>query len=65
LPIEAAEGENKECAVVNTNITALRLRLKEVELYAAESKEKLKNLTKEYDLLKKNVATMIRKKDEP
>lgn len=65
LPIETAEGESKECAVVNTNITGLRLRLKELELAASESKEKLKNLSQEYDLLKKNIATMIRKKSEP
>ncbi|MFH1122350.1 MAG: PAS domain S-box protein, partial [Pseudomonadota bacterium] len=63
--IESADGENRECAIVNTNITALRLRLKEAEVHAAENNERLKNLTKEHDLLKKNIASMIRKKQEP
>jgi PAS domain S-box-containing protein len=65
FPVDTAEGDSRECAVVNTNVTELRLRIKKLEFYAAESKEKLKTLTEEYDLLKKNIATFIRKKDEP
>jgi len=63
FPIEMTDGERREFAVVNSDITALRLRLKEAELQAAESKERLKSLTNEYDLLKKNIASMIRKKE--
>jgi PAS domain S-box-containing protein len=64
-PVEIAEGDGRECAVVNTNVTDLRLRIRKLELYASECKDKLKSLTEEYDLLKKNIATFIRKKDEP
>ncbi|MBN1103974.1 MAG: PAS domain S-box protein [Deltaproteobacteria bacterium] len=65
FPVDTAEGDGRECAVVNTNVTELRLRIKKLELYAAESKEKLKSVTEDYDLLKKNIATFIRKKEEP
>lgn len=64
-PVETAEGDGRECAVVNTNVTDLRLKIKKLELYSAECKEKLKGITEEYDLLKKNIATFIRKKDQP
>ena len=64
-PVRGADEQSTECVIVNTNITELRLRIKKLEIYASENKEKLKNLTEEYDLLKKNIATFIRKKDEP
>ena len=64
FPTQSADGEGKECVVVNTDITDLRIKLKKLELYAAESKEKLKTLNEEYDLLKRNIATFIRKKDD-
>ena len=61
--LQSADGGAKECVIINTNITDLKLKLKKLQLYAAESKEKLKNLTEEYNLLKKNIATFIRKKE--
>ncbi|MBN2125746.1 MAG: PAS domain-containing protein [Deltaproteobacteria bacterium] len=61
---DGAEGGGKECVIISSNITDLRMRMKKLELYAAESKEKLKSLSEEYDLLKKNIATFIRKKDD-
>lgn len=64
FPAEVDGEEGRECVIVNTNVTELRLRLKKLELYAAETKEKLKSLTEDYDLLKKNIASFIRKKDE-
>jgi PAS domain S-box-containing protein len=64
-PVESAEGEGSECVVSNTNVTELQLKIKKLELYAAESKEKLKSLTEEHELLRKNIATFIRKKEEP
>lgn len=64
IPAQSAEGGNRECVFIATNITDLRLRIKKLELYASESKENLKNLTEEYELLKKNIATFIRKKEE-
>ena len=54
----------KECVIVNTDITELRLRMKKLEIYALKTKERLKKLTDEYDLLKQNIATFIRKKEE-
>ena len=55
--------EEKECVIVNTNITDLRTKLKKLSHYASDSTEKLKKLTEEHDLLKKNIATFIRRKD--
>lgn len=60
--LKASDGEGKECYVVNTNITDLRLKLKNAELSVLEAKEKLKNLSEDYNLLKKNIASFIRKK---
>jgi PAS domain S-box-containing protein len=62
--VEADDGKHRECVVVNTDITNLRLRLKRLEVDAAERKEKLKTLSEEYNLLKKNLATFIRKKNK-
>jgi len=61
--LQSADGKDKECVIFNTDITNLKSKLKKLGLYAAESKEKLKNLSEEYNLLKKNIATFIRKKD--
>ena len=63
LQAQNADGEGIECIIVNTDITDLRLKLKKLSHYAAESNEKLKTLSGEYNLLKKNIATFIRKKD--
>ncbi|MCX5880002.1 MAG: hypothetical protein NTY44_12930, partial [Deltaproteobacteria bacterium] len=49
---------------VNANVTDIALRLKKSETEAAETKEKLKTLTEEHGLLKKNIASFIRKKEE-
>lgn len=64
FPIQAGEGKSKECVVVNTDITGLKLKMRRLEQDAAETKEKLKRMTDEYTLLRKNIATYIRKKDE-
>ncbi|RJR37263.1 MAG: PAS domain-containing protein [Desulfobacteraceae bacterium] len=64
FPAMISPGNGRECVVINTDITQLRLRMKKLELYAAENKEKLKSLTEEYDLVKKNIASFIRKKDD-
>jgi len=61
---EASEQKGKECIIVNTNITELKLKMKELEEDAQESKEQLENLAEEYDLLKKNIATYIRRKEK-
>jgi len=56
-------GGDMDCIVVNTDITELRLKIKKLSRYVAENQDKFKILSEEYDLLKKNVATFIRKKD--
>jgi PAS domain S-box-containing protein len=63
-PLQGSDGKSKECVIVNTDITDLKLRMKKLERDAAETKEKLKSVTHEYALLRKNIATYIRKKDE-
>jgi len=63
-PLQAGNGGEKECAVVNANVTDIALRLKKSETEAVETKEKLKAMSEEYGLLKKNIASFIRKKEE-
>jgi PAS domain S-box-containing protein len=62
-PLQAANGDGKECLIINTDITVLKMKLKRFQLHAAKSKEKLKNLSDEHDLLKKNIATFVQKRD--
>jgi len=63
-PFLAGNRGEKECAVVNANVTDITLRLKKSESEAIEAKEKLKTLSEEHGLLKKNIASFIRKKEE-
>jgi PAS domain S-box-containing protein len=63
-PLQAGNGGEKECAVVNANVTDITLRLKKSESEAIEAKERLKTLSEEHGLLKKNIASFIRKKEE-
>ena len=62
FPIQASKGKSKECVIVNTDITELKSKMRRLEQDAAEAKEKLKNVTGEFALLRKNIATYIRKK---
>lgn len=64
VPLRAGHSGEKECAVVNADVTDMAMRLKKSETEAAETKEKLKTLTEEYTLLKKNIAAFIRRKEE-
>jgi PAS domain S-box-containing protein len=63
-PLRRRDRDEKECLVVNTDITELTLKMKKMELYSAENKEKLRNLMEEHQLLKTNIASFIRKKQE-
>jgi PAS domain S-box-containing protein len=63
FPIHSNDEESMDCVVVNTDITELRLKIKKLSRYVTESQDKFKTLSEEYDLLKKNVATFIRKKE--
>jgi len=62
--LQAGNGGEKECAVVNANVTDITLRLKKSENEAMEAKEKLKILSEEHGLLKKNIASFIRKTED-
>jgi PAS domain S-box-containing protein len=64
MPEYGAAGEIRSCTVVHTDITDLKLRLKRLERFAVDSKEKYKKLADEYQLLKRNIATFIRKKED-
>jgi hypothetical protein len=64
FPSHSDDGEGMDCIIVNTDITELRLKIKKLSRYVSESQDKFKTLSEEYDLLKKNVATFIRKKDD-
>ena len=61
-PGPAPSGKVEECVIINTDITALKVRLKNAGRQAMESEEKLKKLTESYNLLTKNIASIIRKK---
>jgi PAS domain S-box-containing protein len=63
-PLQAGNGGEKECAVVNADVTDITIRLKKSEREAVETKEKLKTLSEEHGLLKKNIASFLRKNDE-
>jgi PAS domain S-box-containing protein len=63
-PLQPGNGGEQECAVVNADVTDIAVRLIKSESEAAETKEKLKTLSEEHDLLKKNIASFIRKKEE-
>jgi len=62
-PVFNPNGAGKECLVINTDITNLKVRIKKLELYAAERNEKFTTISEEYELLRKNLATYLRKKD--
>jgi len=61
--LKSIDGKTKECVVENTDITDFALKMKELERETIEAKDKLKKMNDEYILLRKNIATYIRKKD--
>jgi PAS domain S-box-containing protein len=61
-PLQSADGEGKECVIVNSNVTELHLKMKRLEAYAQESREELKTLSEQYNLLRKNIANFLRGK---
>jgi PAS domain S-box-containing protein len=58
--IQAGDRKSRECVIVNTDIADLKSRLNKLEREETEANERLKNLTDEYALLRKNLATYIR-----
>ena len=63
-PVFNPNGAGKECIVINTDITNLKARIKRLEHFVAEHNEKFTNLSEEYELLRKNLATFMRGKDK-
>ena len=63
-PMRSPDKKSRECMIVNRDITTLIVKQRKLEHFVAEGKEKIKNLTEEYDLVKKNIARFIRKKDD-
>ena len=58
----SGDGKSKECVVVNTDITSLRLKISQLERDETEAQEQLRRLSDEYELLRKNLASYIRGK---
>ncbi len=54
-----------ECVFINTDITAIQLKLLKMKQLVSEGKEKYRGLSEEYELLKKNISNFVRKKDNP
>ena len=63
FPCHNSANNAVECVFINTDITQLQVKLKKLRQLASESNEKYKELSEEYDLMKKNLATFIRKKE--
>ena len=60
--IHDTAGELRECRVISTNITNLKIKIKKMERDTAKNNAKLSSLNNEYNLLKKNIAGFLRKK---
>lgn len=65
FPCHNNESGLSECVFVNTDVTGLQLKLKKMKQIASENSEKYKELSEEYNLLKKNIANFVRKKENP
>jgi len=58
----SGDGKSKECVVVNTDITGLRMKISQLERDETEAQEQFRRLSDEYELLRKNLARYIRGK---
>ncbi|RLB23810.1 MAG: hypothetical protein DRG71_05700 [Deltaproteobacteria bacterium] len=63
FPRRNENGKIVGCMVVNTDITDLKVRSAMLQRALIQNKEKLKSLTEEYNLLKRNIASFLRKKE--
>ncbi|RPI76819.1 MAG: PAS domain-containing protein [Desulfobacteraceae bacterium] len=63
-PIPSDSGKGRECVLANADITLLKLKMIKLERHAIKNNEKIKTLSEEYELLKKNIASFIRPKDK-
>ncbi len=65
FPCHNTDSGAVESVFINTDITSLQLKLRKLKMNASESDEKYKELLEEYNLLKKNIANFVRKKESP
>ena len=63
-PLRTLTGQVSECVVISLDITDLKQRMETLERSAAENKDRLNKLLEEYDLLKSNIASFIRKRNQ-
>jgi PAS domain S-box-containing protein len=59
------EKGQMECVFINTDITAIQLKLLKMKQLVSEGREKYRALSEEYDLFRKNISNFVRKKDNP
>jgi PAS domain S-box-containing protein len=59
------EKGQMECVFINTDITAIQLKLLKMKQLVSEGKEKYRALSDEYDMFRKNISNFVRKKDNP
>ncbi len=62
-PVKGLSGQVVECIVTSSDVTELKYRMKKLERYAVEQKEQFNKLSEDYNLLKSNIASFIRKKN--
>jgi PAS domain S-box-containing protein len=58
--IQIGDRKSRECVIVSTDIAELKSKINKLERDETEANERLRNLTDEYALLRKNLATYIR-----
>ncbi len=63
FPHRDESGQIAGCIVINMDITDLKVRVAMLQRALIKNKEKLKSLADEYNLLKKNLASFLRKKE--
>ena len=61
-PIPADAHGRNGCGVAIADVTRLNHRIRDMEREATETRERLRRLSQEHDLLKGNVATLVRQK---
>ena len=62
--LRGLSGQVSECIITSSDITNIKLKMKKLKRYAAANKEKFDKLSEDYNLLKSNIASFIRKKNE-
>ncbi len=61
-PHRDKSGKVIGCVIINIDITDLKIRAATLQRALIQNREKLKSLTEEYNLLKRNIASFLRKK---